>query len=789
MRQDTVDRGPILQSHRLTADRVEPGKPTARVTPVAVFPCLALAGIGTYYLLPEAGVAQAALFVLFNAVAMFAAWRAARRASGTDRRVWTWVAIALTLATLANVPYYAFPLIVGRPIPFPCPVDVLFLSTQPCFIVALLALARQRRRVDRAGDALDAAIVVVGGASLMWQFVIGPVVNQSGMSWLAHVAAVAYPVSDLMVFAVLVRLVLAVSHRTASMRFLLAGIASLLAADVLLAIQLANGSYHVGGPVDGMWMAYYALITVAALHPSAKRLARRSAAIENGISSARLALMCGIVLVGPLVLATSRRSTMFVAAASVVAFVLVMTRMMGLNRRLMSAGVELHKRASTDLLTGLANRTEFRHRLQLALTRTEDRAGDVALLYLDLDDFKDVNDTLGHAAGDALLEVIAERLRQVVRSDDLVARLGGDEFAMLFQGPEAFAHALTVGERVVDTVAEPVEVNGTLVHVGASVGLATSRDGSDLDGLMREADEAMYTAKRLGKNRIERYDSALHDAATERVSLTADVDNAAERGELVVDYQPVVDLASGAVLGVEALVRWQHPTRGLLPPSAFIGIAEETGAVASIGSWVLETGANDLCAWQRRHDIPELVLNVNASVRELEEPSFASHVADTLGRAGLNPRRLVVEVTESVFADTAGGAANTLAALRSMGVRVALDDFGTGYSCIAYLRTLPVDIIKIDRSFISGHQGDASDFALVEAIVEFGRRLGLDAVAEGIEEVDQLLRLQNIGCRSGQGFLLSRPVPASAIEELLSSRSPLLPLPLRAGLQPLRRSA
>jgi diguanylate cyclase (GGDEF)-like protein len=623
----------------------------------------------------------------------------------------------------------------------------------------------------------------------MWQFVIEPVVNQSGMSGLAHIAAVAYPVSDLMVFAVLVRLVLAGSHRTVSMRFLLAGIASLLTADVLLAIQLSSGSYHVGGPVDGMWMAYYALITVAALHPSAKRLSRRSAAIENGISPARLAVMCGIVLVGPLLLVTSRHGAAFVTAASLVAFVLVMVRLMGLNRRLMSAGVELHKRASTDLLTGLANRTEFRYQLQLALTRTEDPVDDVALLFIDLDDFKDVNDTLGHAVGDALLEVVADRLRHVVRSDDLVARLGGDEFAVLFQGPEAAAHAMTVGERAVDALAEPVEVNGTSVHVGASVGLAESGDGSDLDRLMLEADVAMYTAKRLGKNRVERYDSALHDAVTGRLSLAADVDNAARRGELVVDYQPVVDLATGAVLGVEALVSWQHPTRGLLPQAAFIGLAEETGAIAAIGSWVLETGANDLCAWQRRYDLPELVLNVNVSVRELEEPGFAHHVADILGRAGLDPRSLVVEVRESVFADLDGRAANTLAALRSMGARVALDDFGTGYSRIAYLRKLPVDILKIDRSFISGDQGDDWDDVLVEAIVDFGRRLGLDTVAEGIERVDQLLRLQTVGFRSGQGFLLSRPVPRAAIEALLSAGSSLLPLPHRPTLEPLRRSA
>jgi EAL domain-containing protein (putative c-di-GMP-specific phosphodiesterase class I) len=334
-----------------------------------------------------------------------------------------------------------------------------------------------------------------------------------------------------------------------------------------------------------------------------------------------------------------------------------------------------------------------------------------------------------------------------------------------------------------------VDVNGTPVHVGASVGLATSYDGCDLDGLMREADVAMYRAKRLGKNRFERYDINLDDAVTERLLLTADVDNAAERGELVVEYQPVVDLASGAVLGVEALVRWQHPTRGLLPPSAFIGLAEETGAVAAIGSWVLETGARDLCTWQHRYDLRELVLTVNVSVRELEDPGYANRAADILGRAGLDPRSLVVEVTESVLADPAGRAAKTLAVLRSMGARVALDDFGTGYSCLASLRTFPADLIKIDRSLISGNQGGDGDEVLVEVIVDIGRRLGLDTVAEGIEQVDQLLRLRNVGCRSGQGFLLSRPVPASAIEELLSAGSPLLPLPHRPNSQLLMSGA
>ncbi len=767
-------------TRRATSNSISPPPGAAESMVWVVYLALGAAGIGIYYLLPRAGVAQAVLLAFLNAMSVGAACRAAIRTGGLTRLVWASLGVAMSLSTLANVPYYGFPLITGRPLPFPCPVDVLSLSTYPCFMVALMALARQRRRGERGGDALDATILIVGGASLMWEFVIAPVVHSSGVPLLAHVVAVAYPTMDLVVFAMLVRLVVAVSGRSASMRLLLASFVSLLAADVVYALQVSAGTYTFGGPPDGLWMASYLLIGVAALHPSARGFRRQPRSTEHRMSRGRIAFLCGSVLTGPVLAASRPRDLVVVAGTSALSFLLVMARTTLLNRQLVSVSVQLETRASTDSLTGLANRAAFRARLEAVLARPERRGGTQAVLFVDLDDFKDVNDTLGHAAGDELLCVVAARLHDTVRPGDLVARLGGDEFALLIDGVPDPDVALSVAERAVVALAAPVEIAGTWVHVGASLGLAMRHDDSDPESFMREADVAMYTAKGRGKNRVERYDATLHDAVVAHQSLKAEVADAARRGELVVDYQPMVDLATGTLVGVEALVRWQHPTRGLLPPSAFIDLAEETGAIVGIGSWVLETAARQLQSWQRRYALPELWLSVNVSVSELDDAGFADHVGDVLRRIGLDPSHLIVEVTESVLADPAGGAAASLETLRQLGVQVAIDDFGTGYSSIRYLRQLPVDILKIDRSFVSGDEASHRGDVLLEAIVEFAKRLGLDVIPEGIEEPDQLARLQALGCRTGQGFLLSRPVPAATIDGLLAARSPLLPLGLTA---------
>ncbi len=312
------------------------------------------------------------------------------------------------------------------------------------------------------------------------------------------------------------------------------------------------------------------------------------------------------------------------------------------------------------------------------------------------------------------------------------------------------------------------------MHVGASIGVALRQDGTDGDSLVRQADVAMYTAKVNGKNRVEFYDAAIDHALSDYHALNGDIVGAAERRELVIDYQPVIDLATGAVTGAEALVRWQHPTRGLLMPSTFIAIAEENGAIVDIGMWVLQAACAQMQAWQHRHVRPDLFLSVNVSVRQLEQPGFADQVKDVLIQTTLAADRLVVEVTESVLADPAGGAATALAALRAIGVRVALDDFGTGYSSMSYLSQLPVDILKIDRSFVTaGASAGSQPEAVLAAIIGLADRLGFDVIPEGIEDTAQLVRLQSLGCRAGQGFLLSRPLAPAAVDSLLlATRAP-----------------
>jgi diguanylate cyclase (GGDEF)-like protein len=738
-----------------------------------IYLALGLTAIGVYYLLPTAGVAQAVLLTTVNGVAAGCALMTARASHGRARTVWGFLGLSMVLATLANGPYYGFPLVTGRPVPFPCPVDVLWLLTYPCYIVALNATVRQQRREDRRGNALDASILVVSGAVLMWEFVLEPVATAAGIPLLAHVVAFAYPAMDVLVFAMLVRVAIVVSWRNTSLRLLLLSFFALLVGDTIYTLQLSAGTYHFGGVPDGIWMASYLLIGVAAMHLRAGEVANLTPSSGQRLSQGRLAFLCAAVLSGPILLASDPHEVWVATSACILAFLLVMARMTGLNRTLVLTSVELESRASTDSLTALANRAAFHERLAETLAQPERRNSVQAVLFVDIDDFKDVNDNLGHAAGDELLCVVADRLRDVVRPDDLVARLGGDEFALLLNGVPDRAAALSVAERAVAALSQPTVIHGQQVRIGASVGLALRQPASEPDTLMRQSDVAMYTAKGGGKNRVEIYDAALDQALGEHHALKADIIGAAGRGELVLHYQPVVGLNTGHTVGVEALVRWDHPTRGQLPPLSFIGLAEDTGAIIDIGLWVLTEACTQMHAWHLDHARPDLFISVNVSVRQLDRPGFAEDVREVLCQTELDPSRLVIEVTESVLADPFGGAARTLESLREIGVRIAIDDFGTGYSSISYLSRLPVDILKIDRSFVSGATPGPQADAVLESIVDLAMRLGLDIIPEGIEETNQLTRLQTLGCEAGQGFLLSRPLSAAAIDTLLVAAPPI----------------
>ncbi|HEY7876138.1 MAG TPA: EAL domain-containing protein [Actinomycetota bacterium] len=420
---------------------------------------------------------------------------------------------------------------------------------------------------------------------------------------------------------------------------------------------------------------------------------------------------------------------------------------------------QLRHQTFHDSLTGLANRALFLDRVDHAIARHNRLRTPITVVLLDVDDFKVVNESLGHAAGDAALVEIATRLRGCLRPGDTIARIGGDEFAVLLEDVD-LTGARSVAERVGTAIAVPLSLGGRELIPRVSVGIADAKAGDRADELMGKADVAMYAAKASGKACHQTFDEEVHAAVLDRHALQADLDHAVERDELVVHYQPIVELASGRVTSVEALVRWQHPERGLLQPDSFIGLAEETGAIVPLGRWVLEEACRQTKAWQDElSGEPPLSVSVNLSPRQVRDPNLAADVERALEESGLEPEHLVLEITENIVLGETKAVVTTLKALRDKGVRIAIDDFGTGYSNLGYLRDLPVDILKISKPFVDGvGRDDPEGSALARSIIKLGDNLKLQTVAEGIELEDQLSDLQRFGCHSGQGFLLARPL-------------------------------
>ena len=436
--------------------------------------------------------------------------------------------------------------------------------------------------------------------------------------------------------------------------------------------------------------------------------------------------------------------------------------------------------ATHDALTGLANRVLFRDRV--ARAEAEGDRTTMAVFYIDLDDFKDVNDGLGHEAGDQLLVAAAGRLLSATRGCDTVARLGGDEFAILLRGVRDARDAEVVAERVARALAMPFRVRGSEARVGASIGIALGRDAAEADDLLRSADLAMYSAKHAGKHRYVVFESSMRTAALERIALEADLRGALERGELLLHYQPIVRLDTQQVVGAEALVRWRHPLRGLVSPMEFIPVAEATGMIVPIGRWVLEEACRQAAEWRRQgfgaSDDATFRMAVNISAWQVQNAELVDHVRSALVHNDLPPSALTLEITESVMLTDTEVTLARLHALKALGVRLAIDDFGTGYSSLAYLHRFPVDVLKIDRAFVKGVGETAHDPTLLRAIVAIGEALQLPMVAEGIEHPEQAHGLRELGCDLGQGFHFARPLPAEQITALLTGASaPSLPAP------------
>jgi diguanylate cyclase (GGDEF)-like protein/PAS domain S-box-containing protein len=433
----------------------------------------------------------------------------------------------------------------------------------------------------------------------------------------------------------------------------------------------------------------------------------------------------------------------------------------------------LEHQALHDPVTGLANRVLLMDRLAEALPRLERQPGQVAVLFIDLDHFKEINDSLGHDAGDRMLVEVARRLARVSRRIDTVARFGGDEFVVLCDQLRADEDVRMVADRLVRTLFEPFDDGGRELHITGSIGIAVTSDPSaDPGDLVRDADAAMYQAKEHGRNRFQFFDAELRERAAAKHTMEAELRRAITRGEFRVYYQPLFSMADTTILGVEALIRWQHPERGIVSPLDFIGVAEDRGLMVQIGTWVLDQACEQLAIWNAWRDpsLPPLTVAVNVSGGQLREPDFAAKVCAALERNNIAPAQLCLEITETVLLQEAIEAADSLETLSQLGVHIALDDFGTGYSSIAHLRNFPVDILKIDRSFVDRLSQSDRERKLIAAMTAMAHALGMTVVGEGIETPEQLSGLKELECDNGQGFLVSHPLPADEATRLLAAQ-------------------
>lgn len=740
--------------------------------PTSIVLAVGTAAIGVFYLLPAAGVAQCVVLCSVNLASAVVASVTAARVRRHAGRLWIGLAVGQWFALAANAPYYAYPLVTGTRLSFPTAVDALFLATYPSYVFALWALAKKRSGDDGRGEMLDALIVFLAGGSVMWTLALAPALHSSGLSVFGHVVAPMYPVMDLALFAVLARLLIGWG-RNGAFRLILGSFMALQFSDLLYHTLLANGTFHIGGPNDGLWMLSYLLIAAAGLHPAARTLGQPTEATAQRISRGRPLFLAAALLVGPALLVTRHQDRLVLGCLTALTLLLVVLRMALLNRRLASArlaleqkAVELRHQALHDSLTGLASRALLIERTEQMLARARRRRVPVTAMYVDIDDFKHVNDTLGHAGGDEVLKAVADRMRSVVREEDTVGRMGGDEFVILIDDDQD-PPAEQIAERTLEALRRPINLvesaTGRTVSITASAGIATGEQGN-ADDLLREADFALYEAKARGKNRHASFEPRMEREETDRLALQSDLARALQEEQLFLLYQPTVDLQRELITGVEALLRWRHPQRGLVTPDIFIPLAEANGTIASIDHWVLRTACVQAGEWHRQGR--KLAMSVNISASQLNDAGLLAEVRDALVLSGLEAKWLTLEITETALVRDPDAAAETLHALKALGVRIAVDDFGTGYSSLSLLHQLPVDVLKIDRSFVENIAHSPQSQALLRTFVQLGETLGLETLGEGIEDREQLQRLQQAHCDLGQGFLFSQPVPAAAIEDL-----------------------
>jgi len=717
------------------------------------------------------------------AIATVGCWTRGRRSVGRSRRTWTLLSVFAGLWAIATViwTWYEFN---GRTVPSPGLTDVFFLLAVPVGAVAMLCFPSPASATSRMRMLLDGAVISASVLFVSWGVLLGPLVRASSTPSLALAVALAYPVGDVIILSLAINLLARAGRSRTAILILTAGVASIAVSDSGSAWISAFHPNSGGELIGAGWVLGFLLIAVAAVAATSER--QGAAAAQPARPAAPLIIYGSVlasVVVAAIKLLNGGALDSILSWIEIAIWVLVVVRQWLSSLEVAERQHELHTLAFHDVLTGLPNRAMLVDRLTASFgPGTDRRARHESVLFIDIDDFKDVNDSLGHEGGDALLIQLAARLTTCVRPYDLVARLGGDEFAIVVIEGDGDATAVGVAERILEAVRAPFVVNGAGLDVAVSIGIAPRQPGTaDAAEMLRHADFAMYMAKGGGKGRYQVFDAQMHDNMVGRVALKADLAAAVRDGQLRVDYQPIADLRTGEIMGVEALVRWQHPTHGLLAPAEFIPLAEETGDIDAIGCWVLDTATRQAAGWRRDMDhCADLWVSVNLSPFQLRDPDSRSAIQRILADSTVEADKVILEVTEtSLAADVEGGIAS-LNELRRHGVRIAIDDFGTGFSSLSRLARFPIDILKIDRSFLSGQASASPSVLMLEAIVGMAAKLSLDVIAEGIEHPEQLELLCRLGCRIGQGYLLAHPTNAEAVEGLLMAGG-LLPVPSPAA--------
>ncbi len=736
-----------------------------------------------YFLLPSTPLTKLFLYNGLGLSAVVAVIAGVRRHRPQRPLPWYLFAAGQASFLTADVIYYVLADVMHIEA-FPSLADPFYQAMYPLVILGLVLLTRHILPGRDLPSLLDATIIAICGFVLLWVFIMDGYATDSALGGLGKFILLAQPTFDVLLLAVAVRLAAVVRTAVPAMGMLAVGVSGLLIADVSYGLAQLTSGYQTGGFIDLAWMSFYASFGVAALHPSMATLHAVPAAVGVRLTRKRLILLSLATLTVPLVDVLFGElglvDQVVTTGAAMALFLLVLARVAGLVRSVEDSQEQLRYEASHDALTGLANRVLFANSVERAMALQPDSSSLIAVLFIDLDDFKTVNDSQGHAAGDALLKIVAERLASCLRPTDLAARLGGDEFAVLLRNVSATQDAAEIAERIVTALSHPAMIGDREVLVGASVGIGVQpRQGEglaqpDVEDLLRGADVAMYLAKSKGKGRYEFFQQAMYDEMVERLELKADLQKALELDELHLVYQPIVDL-SGGVTSVEALLRWQHPRLGLVVPDRLIPLAEETGLIVPIGRWVLQRACAHAASWNLdRADEPAVGVSVNLSVRQLHDARLVDHVAAVLSVTSLAPHLLTLEITESVLMMDGEIGRSQLEALKTLGVKVAIDDFGTGYSSLSYLQRFPVDIIKIDRSFIMGlsEPGETRSSALIRSVVDLASALSLTTIAEGIEDDLQLAALEALNCQAGQGYYFSRPVDEDTIAGLLHTADP-----------------